>query len=184
VGRVIARALLLASLGGACCAAGCSASSRGPSSPHAGTAIDAIVGQLRGWHAAADEGDFDAYFSRMTPDSAFLGTDRTEWWTRAEFEAFSRPYFDGEHAWTYVPLETDVAIPGPASGFSPPRVAWVDQVLWNEKYGYCRGTGMLTRVDDGPWLIHRYSLSFLIPNEDAAAVMETIGPQPHPLDAD
>ena len=41
------------------------------------------------WHDAAARGDFHAYFSRMTRDAVFLGTDATERWTRPEFEAWT-----------------------------------------------------------------------------------------------
>lgn len=140
-----------------------------------------ITQTLHAWHRAAARGRFDAYFGRMTEDAAFLGTDRTEWWTRDEFEAFSRPHFDGVHAWTYEQIETNIAFPPPVPGVADePRAAWVDEVLWNEKYGYCRGTGLLTREGEGPWLIHRYSLSLLVPNEKSAEVMDAIGPQPAP----
>ena len=153
----------------------------GPHPDERRIATEAINAQLVEWHAAADAGDFDAYFSRMTPNSAFLGTDRTEWWTRDEFEAFSRPYFDGVHAWTYEPIGTNVAFPSRHStGLYEPTIAWIDEILWNEKYGYCRGTGLLTRERGGPWLIHRYSLSLLVPNEKSAEVMDAIGPQPAP----
>lgn len=144
--------------------------------------IDDIEEQLRSWHVAADEGDFDAYFSRMTPNAVFLGTDRSERWTRPEFEAFSRPYFDGENAWTYEQVETSIGFSSREFGRRSLNTAWIDEVLWNEKYGYCRGTGMMTRDEDGAWLIHRYSLSILVPNDKSGAVMEAIGPQPRPAE--
>lgn len=35
----------------------------------------------------------------------FLGTDKSENWTVAEFKEFSRPHFVlGKSAWTYIPL--------------------------------------------------------------------------------
>jgi len=126
--------------------------------------------QLRLWHRAAAEGDFDAYFSRMTRGAVFLGTDAGERWTRAEFEAFARPYFDGEEAWSYEQVQTNIRI-GPVA---PARIAWVDEVLHNEKYGLCRGTGVLIREPDGAWRIDHYSLSFLVPNDLAEAVVGVI----------
>jgi hypothetical protein len=126
--------------------------------------------QVRLWHRAAAVGDFDGYFSRMTAGAVFLGTDPGERWTRREFEAFARPYFDGEEAWTYEQLQTNLRI-GPAA---PTRVAWIDEVLHNEKYGLCRGTGVLVREPDGVWRIDHYSLSFLVPNDLAEAVVGVI----------
>ncbi len=127
-----------------------------------------IAPTLDAWHRAAAMGDFDAYFSRMTEDAVFLGTDATERWTRAEFEAFARPYFDGVEAWTYTPvsrhIEADPARPG---------VAWFDELLTNAKYGTCRGTGVLV-AHDGRWKIAHYSLAFPIPNALAPGITREI----------
>lgn len=124
------------------------------------------------WHRAAAEGDFDRYFASMTDDAVFLGTDRTERWVGPEFREFARPYFDGVEAWTYERVERHVML-GPGD---EPATAWADEVLWNEKYGYCRGTAVLVRDDAGPfgWRIAHYSLSFLIPNETAASVVDLL----------
>lgn len=140
-----------------------------------------IVVVLDVWHGAAARGNANDYFQRMTSDAVFLGTDRTERWTRAEFEAFARPYFDGTEAWTYTPTERHVDFPeAPARGHDEPSIGWIDEVLWNEKYGYCRGTGVLEYNRHSGWRIAHYSLSFLVPNDSSAAVMEAIGPQPRP----
>lgn len=124
------------------------------------------------WHHAAANGDFERYFGSMTDDAVFLGTDRTERWVGAEFRDFARPYFDGVEAWTYERVERHVEI-GPGD---EPATAWADEVLWNEKYGCCRGTAVLVRDDAGPfgWRIAHYSLSFLIPNETAASVVDLL----------
>ena len=42
--------------------------------------------------------------------------------------------------------------------------AWFDEVLENEKYGLCRGSGVLVLRDDA-WRIAQYNLTFLVPNE-------------------
>ena len=122
------------------------------------------------WHIAAAHGDYDNYFSRMTDDAVFLGTDPEERWTRPEFEAFARPYFDGKEAWTYTMVDRNVILePGEA-----PAVAWFDESLENKKYGRCRGTGVAVRGDDGKWRIAHYSLTFLIPNEKTPEVMQAV----------
>ncbi len=123
---------------------------------------------LDAWHRAAATGDFDAYFSRMTGDAVFLGTDATERWTRMEFEAFARPYFDGVEAWTYTPVSRFVE-----ADPSRPGVAWFDELLTNAKYGTCRGTGVVV-ADDGRWKIAHYSLTFPIPNALAADITAKI----------
>lgn len=122
------------------------------------------------WHRAAAKGDFEGYFGRMTPSAVFLGTDKTERWSRAEFEAFARPYFDGVHAWTYEQRETNLVVaPG-----DDPDVVWFDELLFNEKYGDCRGTGVAERGADGRWRIAHYSLTFLVPNEASGEVVDLI----------
>lgn len=123
---------------------------------------------LDAWHRAASTGDFDAYFSRMTPDAVFLGTDATERWTRAEFEAFARPYFDGVEAWTYTPVSRHIGA-DPAR----PGVAWFDELLTNAKYGTCRGSGVVV-IHDGRWKIAHYSLTFPIPNALATGITAEI----------
>jgi len=53
------------------------------------------------------------------------------------------------------------------------HVAWFDEDLSNEKYGRCRGTGVLTKTEDG-WRISQYNLTIPIPNALAPAVVEMI----------
>lgn len=121
------------------------------------------------WHDAAARGDFHAYFSRMTRDAVFLGTDATERWTRPEFEAFARPYFDGVEAWTYRPRDRHLM-------FSPDgRTGWFDELLDHDRYGELRGTGVLRRDERGAWRIAHYSLTFTIPNDAAAEVVRVVG---------
>lgn len=134
------------------------------------SATRAVQGQLTRWHRAAAEGEFDKYFSGMTHDAVFLGTDPAERWTRDEFETFARPYFDGVEAWTYEQVETHITVKPDID----PSTAWVDEVLRNEKYGLCRGTGVFVHEPDGTWRIAHYSLTFLVPNEAAADVVGTI----------
>ena len=46
-------------------------------------------------------------------------------------------------------------------------------MLWNEKYGTCRGTGVLVLTEKG-WRIAQYHLSFPIPNDLSAEVTSRI----------
>jgi hypothetical protein len=46
---------------------------------------------------------------------------------------------------------------------------WFDEILFNEKLGHCRGTGVV-EYSDGEWKIAHYSLTLLIPNDIAEAV--------------
>jgi len=51
------------------------------------------------WHLAASNASFDSYFEAVTDDFVFLGTAPGERWTKDQFAAFSKPYFDKGKAW-------------------------------------------------------------------------------------
>ncbi len=118
-------------------------------------AVDAV---LTAFHAAAAAADGKTYFSLLADDAIYLGTDASERWTVEEFRAFAEPYFSQGRGWTYTATERHIAV---ASGGS---VAWFDEMLVNETYGVCRGTGVLVK-EDGAWRIAQYHLTFPIPND-------------------
>jgi ketosteroid isomerase-like protein len=124
-------------------------------------AVAAIDKLLDAFHDAASEADGAFYFSLFAEDAVFIGTDAAERWTVDEFRAFAEPYFSEGRGWTYARTERHVyvSIDG--------NTAWFDEMLWNEKYGTCRGTGVLVLNEDG-WRIAQYSLTFPIPNELSA----------------
>ena len=122
---------------------------------------------LSSWHLAAENGLFEYYFDQMTDDSIFLGTDATERWTKDEFMGYAKEPFSDGNGWTYKQLETHVAFDADFD------TAWVDEILKNEKYGILRGTAVMQREGDD-WKIAHYSLTFLVPNEKAAGVVELI----------
>jgi hypothetical protein len=97
----------------------------------------------------------------------FMGTDATERWTREEFMGYAREPFSDGNGWTYTQVESHIA-------FDEDRnTAWGDEILSNERYGILRGTSVLRKVDDR-WKIAHYSLTFLVPNDKAGAVVELI----------
>ena len=118
-------------------------------------------------HHSAAVADEKTYFGLFTPEAVFLGTDASERWTIEELRAFALPYFQRESAWTYIPRDRNVSmLPGE-------EVAFFDEILDQEKYGECRGSGVL-RVVGGRWLIAQYHLTFPIPNDLAGAITSTI----------
>lgn len=127
--------------------------------PRATPATDgaAIAQVLDDFHDAASKADFERYFSHWADDAVFLGTDATERWTGAEFRDFARAPFSEGKGWTYRPRDRRVSV-DPSGAF-----AWFDELLDNEKYGECRGSGVLA-LRDGRWLILQYNLSIPIPN--------------------
>jgi hypothetical protein len=136
--------------------------------PGPGSGTAGVGDMVDAWHAAAAQGQFDAYFSRMTRDAVFLGTDASERWTFDAFREFARPHFDGVEAWTYRPTTRFIA-----SDPDRPGVAWFDEILVSEKYGTCRGTGVAV-LDRGSWKIAHYSLTFPMPNELAGEMTAEI----------
>ncbi|MGE0145611.1 MAG: nuclear transport factor 2 family protein [Planctomycetota bacterium] len=122
---------------------------------------------LDAFHDAATKADEATYFALLPDDSVFLGTDASERWTGREFRDFALPYFQRETAWTYVSLRRHVTV---ADGG---RIAWFDELLDNESYGPCRGSGVLERRD-GRWVIRLYDLAMLVPNDAARDVVRRI----------
>jgi len=118
-------------------------------------AIDRVLDTL---HQAASDADGDAYFDLFAEDAVFMGTDATERWSVDEFKAFAEPYFSEGIGWTYSNTERHIYVA--ADG----RTAWFDEMLWNVRYGTCRGTGVLILVE-GQWRFVQYSLSIPIPND-------------------
>ena len=116
---------------------------------------------LDGLHQDAHEGNFDSYFDRYSSDAIFLGTDKTERWTIDEFKAYARPAFNDGHGWTYSVVERNLEGDG--------DTRWFDEILFNEKLGHCRGTGVVQLINN-EWKIAHYALTMLVPNTIAIDV--------------
>ena len=50
---------------------------------------EVVTTVLDAWHQAAADADFEAYFSKMTEDGVFVGTEAMENWQNAEFGLMS-----------------------------------------------------------------------------------------------
>ena len=120
--------------------------------------IDAL---LDGLHRDAHEGNFKPYFDRFSADAVFLGTDKNERWTIEEFKAYAKPAFADGHGWTYDLVERNWEGVG--------DIRWFDEILFNEKLGHCRGTGVVHLIN-GEWKIIHYALTMLVPNEIALKI--------------
>ena len=121
-------------------------------------AIDALIDGL---HQDAHEANFQTYFDHYSVDAIFLGTDKTERWTVEEFKAYAKPAFADGHGWTYTVVERNWEGSG--------NIRWFDEILFNEKLGNCRGSGVVELIK-GEWKIAHYALTMLVPNEIAADV--------------
>lgn len=123
--------------------------------------IDKVLTQ---WHQAAAEANFDKYFSLMTKDGVFIGTDATENWQNDDFREFSKPYFDRGQAWNFTTLERNIYTDENS------KTAWFDELL-DTQMGICRGSGVLQKTKDG-WKITHYVLSVTVPNENVEEVTQ------------
>ena len=122
------------------------------------TNIDAL---LDGLHEDAHKGNFEAYFDRYSLDAVFLGTDKTERWNIQEFKSYAQPAFADGHGWTYKVIERNWEGDG--------DMRWFDEILYNEKLGHCRGTGVVQLINN-EWKIAHYALTMLVPNSIAADI--------------
>jgi len=119
---------------------------------------EAIAAVLDAFHTAASEADGETYFGLLADEAIYIGTDAGERWSADEFRSFADPYFSTGRGWTYTATERHVDL-APIG-----TVAWFDELLWNDSYGTCRGTGVLLLTDEG-WRIAQYHLTFPIPND-------------------
>ena len=124
---------------------------------------ESIHQTLDTWHRAASEANFDAYFDLLTEDAVFVGTDATEVWGKADFAAFSKPYFDRGKAWSFTAVQRNVYVD------SGQNMAWFDELL-DTWMLLCRGSGVLKKVN-GEWKISHYVLSITIPNDEVNPVI-------------
>lgn len=126
-----------------------------------------VARTLDAFHDAASKALEARYFDLFAPEGVFIGTDAGERWSVEQFRAYARPIFAKGKGWTYRPTQRNIQIlPGD-------NAAWFDELLENEKYGTCRGTGVL-RLVEGRWLISQYHLTFPIPNALAERVTTMI----------
>ncbi len=120
---------------------------------------------LDGLHEAASKADSPTYWACFAEDAVFFGTAMEERWTVGEFREYAEPKFREGKGWAYEPKFRHVFL-------SPDMtVGWFDEGLQNEKYGSCRGTGVVRKID-GVWRIEQYNLSVPIPNEILPKVAE------------
>ncbi len=126
--------------------------------------VNAVLDTL---HDAAARADAERYFACFDDEAVFLGTDPAERWPFAVFRDYAAKRFATGTGWTYRVKERVTSIG--ADG----RAAWFDERLVNEKYGECRGTGVLLLRTDG-WRIVQYNLTIPIPNDLAGRVVEMI----------
>ena len=124
--------------------------------------------QLDHWHKAAAEARLSDYFSLMSRDMIFIGTDATEHWNYDAFYAFCKPYFEKGKTWHFTTVQRHIY-------YHPQRqMVWFDELL-DTQMKLCRGSGVW-RKEKGEWKLVQYVLSMTIPNEHTQAVVKIKAP--------
>ena len=120
------------------------------------------------WHKAAADANYNAYFSLMSDDAIFIGTDATENWNKTAFQAYAKPHFDKGKAWSFTALERHIYLDKTG------KTAWFDELL-NTQMKICRGSGVLVKIGQ-EWKIKQYVLSMTIPNDNSSEVIKVKTP--------
>lgn len=123
-----------------------------------------VEAALNAWHKAAAEAKLEEYFSFMTKEGVFVGTDPTENWQNEAFKAFCKPYFDKGKAWHFSSVQRNIYFS------DDKKTAWFDELL-DTQMNICRGSGVL-KSENGNWKIAHYVLSITIPNENTNEVVK------------
>ena len=130
-----------------------------------GADVDDIGKVLDNFHYAAAHADKDRYLDLMTDDAVFMGTDEWERWPKhPDFTDYVNGRFKNG-GWSYKSVERQVRVA------DSDDIAWFDEVVFSEKNGRFRGTGVLT-LQNGSWKIAHYAMSFLVLNENWEEVVE------------
>lgn len=109
------------------------------------------------WHKAAAEADSAMYFSLMTENTRFMGTDASENWTKQAFINFTMPHFNKGNGWDFKAFDRHWFYN------SDSTVAWFDERL-NTWMGECRGSGVVL-LENNESKIAQYNLAVTIANE-------------------
>jgi hypothetical protein len=120
--------------------------------------VHAFVDQ---WHDDAAHARL-AYFDKMAPNGVYIGTDKTELWSRDEFKKWAARFFERKSAWAFKATRRNVYM-------SPDqKLIWFDELL-DTQMGVCQASGVIGRTATGFEILH-YQLSIAVPNEVADQV--------------
>lgn len=117
------------------------------------------------WHQLAAKADY-AYFDRMAADGIFIGTDKTENWTRDEFKKWCKKSFDAGKGWDFKATKRNIYISGDA------KFIWFDELL-DTWMGTCQSSGVISNRKGKLEILH-YQLSVAVPNEVVKDVIKVI----------
>jgi len=123
----------------------------------AGTAdTQQVAAFIDEWHDDAAHSRL-RFFDKMAPGAIYIGTDKTERWTRDELKAWAKPYFARPSAWAFIAIKRNIA-------FSADKnFIWFDEQL-NTQMGVCQASGVIQKTPGSLAIVH-YQLSLAVPNE-------------------
>lgn len=119
---------------------------------------------LDNWHHAAAMADEDTFFSSMTQDARYIGTDESENWERDELREWSKEFFDRDSAWNFKKKTRNIYLSDDG------KLAWFDETL-DTWMGVCRGSGVVIQTENS-WKIKHYVLSVAVPNAKIDAYLK------------
>jgi len=119
--------------------------------------ISDINAFLDNWHKAAGSADSVTYFAAIADDGFYIGTDKSEVWTKLAFQVWSSPYFKSGKTWNFRGENRHVYFSEDS------HFAWFDELVISPKSEF-RGSGVLVHTETG-WRIKQYVLSVMVPND-------------------
>jgi hypothetical protein len=117
------------------------------------------------WHDDAAHAR-PAYFDKIASDGVYIGTDKSERWTRDVFREWAKSAFARPVAWAFTPLHRHVQ-------FSADRTfIWFDEQV-RSSMGTLQASGVMRPRGETFEIVH-YQLSIAVPNEVIPEVTGTI----------
>jgi hypothetical protein len=117
------------------------------------------------WHDDAAHGRM-AYFDKMARDGVYIGTDKTELWSRDAFKVWARRFFERGSAWSFKSTKRNIYLS------DDKKIIWFDELL-DTQMGVCQASGVMRNTEHGLEIAH-YQLSIAVPNDVAKDVTHTI----------
>ena len=124
--------------------------------------INAFVDE---WHDDAAHARM-AYFDKMAPNGVYIGTDKTELWSREAFKAWAKRFFERKSAWAFTAIRRNVYMS------ADKQFIWFDELL-NTQMGVCQASGVIRKTAKG-FEIEHYQLSIAVPNDVSGKVIQAI----------
>ncbi|MFZ6673600.1 nuclear transport factor 2 family protein [Undibacterium sp. Xuan67W] len=127
--------------------------------------IKALHVFLDEWHDDAAHSRL-AYFDKIAKNGVYIGTDKTERWTRDEFKAWGKVHFERPSAWAFKAINRHIAMSSDKTWF------WFDEQLATQM-GICQASGVVHKTDKG-FEIEHYQLSIAVPNPLVNQLVDSI----------